>query len=93
MVIRGREWKLDGELTALEPDRFVQARMEGKGLQVTTSYALEPIESGTRLTATVESDFSLLVARLFGGLVSREAQRKLHADLARLEALVESEPA
>ena len=60
---------------------------------VTTSYALEPIESGTRLTATVESDFSLLVARLFGGLVSREAQRKLHADLARLEALVESEPA
>ncbi len=93
MVIRGREWKLDGELTALEPDRFVQARMEGKGLLVTTSYALEPIESGTRLTATVESDFSLLVARLFGGLVSREAQRKLHADLARLEALVESEPA
>ena len=93
MVIRGREWKLDGELTALEPDRFVQARMDGKGLTVTTSYALEPIETGTRLTATVESDFSLLVARLFGGLVSREAQRKLRADLARLEALVESETA
>jgi uncharacterized protein YndB with AHSA1/START domain len=93
MVVRGREWKLDGELTALEPDRFVQARMDGKGLTVTTSYALEPIETGTRLTATVESDVSLLVARLFGGLVSREAQRKLRTDLARLEALVESETA
>ncbi len=92
MVIRGREWKLDGELTALEPDRFVQARMDGKGLTVTTSYALEPIETGTRLTATVESDFSLLVARLFGGLVSRETQRKLRTDLARLQALVESNP-
>jgi uncharacterized protein YndB with AHSA1/START domain len=90
MVIRGKEWKLDGELTALEPDRFVQARMDGKGLTVTTSYALEPIETGTRLTATVESDVSLLVARLFGGFVNREAQRKLRADLAQLEALVES---
>ncbi len=39
----------------------------------------------------MESDFSLLVTRLFGGLVTREAQRKLRADLARLEALVESE--
>ena len=93
MVIGGRKWELDGELTALEPDRLVQARMEGKGVTATTSYALEPVENGTRLTATVESEFSLLVARLFGGLVSREAQRKLRADLARLEALVESETA
>jgi uncharacterized protein YndB with AHSA1/START domain len=93
MIIRGREWKLDGELTALEPDRLVQARMEGKGFKARTSYVLEPVESGTLLTATVESEFSLLVARLFGSLVGREAQRKLRADLARLEALVESETA
>jgi carbon monoxide dehydrogenase subunit G len=92
MVIRGREWKLDGELTALEADRLVEARMVGKGFSARTRYALEPIKSGTRLTATVESEFSLLVARLFGGLVSREAQKKLSADLARLEALVETEP-
>jgi uncharacterized protein YndB with AHSA1/START domain len=91
MVIRGREWVLDGELTALEPDRLVQARMEGRGFTATTSYSLEPVESGTRLTATVESEFSLLVRRLFGGLVNREAQKRLRADLARLEALVESE--
>jgi carbon monoxide dehydrogenase subunit G len=91
MVIRGREWKLDGELTALEPDRLVEARMEGKGFTARTSYVLEPVEKGTRLTATVESEFSLLVARLLGGLVSREAQKRLRADLARLEALVETE--
>lgn len=91
MVIRGREWKLDGELTAFDPYRLVQARMQGKGFTARTSYVLEPVESGTRLTATVESEFSLLVGRLFGGLVSREAQKKLQADLARLEALVEAE--
>ena len=91
MAIRGREWKLDGELTALEPDRLVEARMAGKGFTIRTSYVLEPVESGTRLTAAVESEFSLLVARLFGGIVTRETQRKLRADLARLEALVESE--
>jgi uncharacterized protein YndB with AHSA1/START domain len=91
MVIRGREWKLDGELTALEPDRLVQARMTGKGFTIRTSYVLEPVATGTRLTAAVESEFSLLVARLFGSLVSREAQKKLRADLARLEALIESE--
>ena len=91
MVIRGREWKLDGELTALEPDRFVEARMVGKGVTAKTTYVLEPVERGTRLTATVESEYSLLVARLLGGLVSREAQKKLRADLARLEALVETE--
>ena len=83
MVIGGKEWKLDGELTALEPDRLVQARMVGKGFAATTSYRLEPLESGTRLTATVESEFSLLVGRLLGALVSREAQKKLRADLAR----------
>ncbi|HYM63119.1 MAG TPA: SRPBCC family protein [Gaiellaceae bacterium] len=91
MVIRGKEWKLDGELTALEPDRFVEARMEGKGFKAKTSYVLEPVEGGTRLTTTVESEYSLLVARLLGGLVSRETQKKLRADLARLEVLVETE--
>ncbi len=92
MVVRGKEWKLDGELTALEPDRLVQARMVGKGFAATTSYLLEPVEGGSRLTATVESEF-MLVGRLLGGLVSREAQKKLRADLARLEALVEAEAA
>ena len=91
MAIRGREWKLVGELTALEPDRLVQARMVGKGFAARTSYLLEPVEGGTRLTATVESEFSLLVGRLLGGLVSHEAQKKLRADLARLEALVEQQ--
>jgi uncharacterized protein YndB with AHSA1/START domain len=91
MAIRGREWKLDGELTALEPDRLVEAQMAGKGFTIRTCYVLEPVESGTRLTAAVESEFSLLVTRLFGGIVTRETQRKLRADLARLEALVESE--
>jgi len=91
MVIRGKEWKLDGELTALEPDHLVEALMEGKGIKAKTSYVLEPVDGGTRLTATVESEYSLLVARLLGGLVSREAQKKLRADLARLETLVETE--
>jgi carbon monoxide dehydrogenase subunit G len=91
MVIRGREWKLEGELTALEPNRHVEARMGGKGFTAKTSYALEPVEGGTRLTATIESEYSFFVARLLGGLVSREAQKKLCADLARLEALVETE--
>ncbi|MGI8607418.1 MAG: SRPBCC family protein [Gaiellaceae bacterium] len=91
MVIRGREWKLDGELTALEPDRYVEARMEGKGFTARTSYVLEPVETGTRLTVTVESEYSLLAARLLGGLVARETQKKLRADLARLEVLVEAE--
>ena len=91
MVVRGKEWKLDGELTALEPDRLVQARMVGKGFAARTSYLLEPVEGGTRLTATVESEFSMLVGRLLGGLVSHEAQKKLRADLARLEALVEQQ--
>jgi carbon monoxide dehydrogenase subunit G len=65
--------------------------MEGTGFTAKTSYVLEPVEGGTRLTTTVESEYSLLVARLLGGLVTREAQKKLRADLARLEALVEAE--
>jgi uncharacterized protein YndB with AHSA1/START domain len=87
----GRDWRFEGEVLELEPDRRMVVAIRGRGLRMTSTYALDPIEAGTRLTVEVTSEFTLVFARLLGGIVEREGQRKLEADLARLAELVEAE--
>jgi uncharacterized protein YndB with AHSA1/START domain len=93
MRIGGRDWTFEGEVLDLEPDRRVVACIRGRGLELTSSYVLEPTDAGTRLSVDVETAATRMFARLLGGLVEREGQRKLEADLARLARLVEDEAA
>ncbi len=89
--IGGREWTFEGEVLALEPDRRIVVCIRGRGLELTNTYSLEPTAGGTRLSVAVQSGFTKVFARLLGGIVEREGQRKLEADLARLADLVEAE--
>lgn len=91
MRVMGKDLRVEGELTRLEPGRLVEARLNGEGFTTTTVHRLEEIGSSTRLTVTLESAYSMLVARFFARVVTHEAQRKLEADLTRLKALVEAE--
>jgi uncharacterized protein YndB with AHSA1/START domain len=91
MRIGGRDWTFEGEVLKLEPDRRIVVCIHGGGLRMTSSYVLEPKEAGTRLSVEVRSEFTKVFARLLGGIVEREGQRKLEADLGRLASLVEDE--
>jgi uncharacterized protein YndB with AHSA1/START domain len=88
---RGRSYVLETELTALEPGERLEARItSGAGFTCESSYRLDEREGRTRLTCVLETEYKPFVARLFAPLVTRQAQRKLESDLARLKELVEA---
>jgi uncharacterized protein YndB with AHSA1/START domain len=91
MRIGGRDWAFEGEVLGLERDSSMVVCIRGGGLAMTSTYLLEPNEGGTRLAVAVQSDFTRLFARILGGYVQREGERKLQADLGRLAELVEAE--
>ncbi len=83
--------KLSGimKVVEYEPDRRLsfQGNFDGT-FQPTASYALEPVEGGTSVTAVMESRLEGL-GRLFGSLVGWATRRSATADLARLKELLE----
>lgn len=89
--VAGRDWVFEGEVLGFEPGRKVVARLSGRGVEMTSTHALQATPAGTQLAVSVETEITRLFARLFGAIVAREGQRKLETDLGRLVELVESE--
>jgi uncharacterized protein YndB with AHSA1/START domain len=87
----GQRVELEAELVEVEPDERLTARLMSKGFESTSSQRLEAAGGGTRLTATLETRYTMLAAKLLAPLVTRHAQKQLEADLARLKELVETE--
>ncbi len=72
-----------------EPPRLVEAAVSGRGIDATVSNLLEPTETGTRLTVTVETRYHGLAGRLAAPVIGRRAQASLERSLARLQGLLE----
>ncbi len=89
----GRRVELEAELVTYEPPRALAVRLVGEAFQATSRSELEERGAGTRLTARIETTYTALAARLAAPVVTRHAQRRLEADLDRLKALVEGDPA
>jgi uncharacterized protein YndB with AHSA1/START domain len=87
----GQRIELEAELVEVEPGERLTARLVSKGFEATSSQRLEADGADTRLTATVDTRYTMLAARLLAPLVTRHAQKQLEADLARLKELVEAE--
>jgi carbon monoxide dehydrogenase subunit G len=69
----------------------VDARMTNRHLRATVRNRLEPTDTGTRLTVTVESEYRGFLARAAGGLVTRHAQSSLERSVQNLKRLVEED--
>jgi uncharacterized protein YndB with AHSA1/START domain len=89
--IGARDWRFEGEVLELDLERRLVVCIRGRGLEMTSTYELEPTDAGTRLVVRVQTQFTRMFARLLGGIVELEGQRKLEADLGRLAELVEDE--
>lgn len=87
----GQRIELEAELVEVAPGERLTARLVSKGFESTSSQRLEATREGTRLTAGLETRYTILAARLLAPLVTRHAQKQLEADLARLKELVEAE--
>jgi uncharacterized protein YndB with AHSA1/START domain len=87
---RGQRFELETEITRYAPNEVLQARITSKGFETLSTYRLQEDGGRTRLTSVLESRYTMLLARLLAPIVTRQAQKKLEADLDRLKRLVEA---
>lgn len=88
--VSGHPWEIESEIVGYEPPRRLEARLRHKTFESLASYHVEGAGEGSRLTATMESEYKQMAVRLMAGVVNRKTQQKLEADLARLKQVVES---
>jgi uncharacterized protein YndB with AHSA1/START domain len=89
-TLMGRRMSGENEYVAFEPGKRVVFRTTS-GPRLVASYAVTPITEGTRLTTTMEVDFSGIMS-LAEPLVGRALTRDVVAALARLPSILESSP-
>ncbi len=92
VVVGNGRYEMETTVTDLEvPARLVVA-IQSEGFKVDARYDLVESGDGTFLSYACISRYEQPLARLMEPLVTREAQKKIEADLARLKGLVEAEP-
>ena len=88
----GQRLVLQAELAAYEPPTRLLVRLSSPAADATSEQRLEPAGEGrTRVRATIDADYKSCGARLASGMVTRQTQAQLEADLATLKGLVERE--
>jgi uncharacterized protein YndB with AHSA1/START domain len=87
----GQRIELEAELAELEPGRRIEVRLESRGFDATSTQELEEVGGRTRVRTVIETEYTMLAARLLSLVVTRHAQKQLEADLARLKELVEQD--
>jgi uncharacterized membrane protein len=90
-TLMGRRMTGENEYVAFEPGKRVEFRTTS-GPRLLASYAVTTIPEGTRLTATMETDFSGVMS-VAEPLVARALRRDVVAALARLTSILELGPA
>jgi hypothetical protein len=89
-VDHGHRIELEAEITTYQPPRHLEVHLVADSFTARSRHALEATDGGTRLTTTVETEYTKRLARLAGPLVTRRAQAQLEADHRALKALLES---
>ena len=86
--VSGQHIDTELEITAFDPPRSAESRAEIRGIDVISTYTLEPSGGGTRLTQTVEAKGGGLKGRVLIPVIQPHLERKLEADLAALQKLL-----
>jgi len=86
--VSGQRFTVELEVTEYDPPRRAESRFEVRGIDVTSTYALTPGGSGTKLTQSVEASGGGIKGRLLLPVLRPHLERKLEADLAALRALL-----
>jgi Polyketide cyclase / dehydrase and lipid transport len=89
--LAGKKLELESEITRYEPPYLLEASLVApKDFESVARYRLDEADGHTRVTTTMETQYKHRVVRLLSGVVTRQAQRKLEADLDRLKQVLES---
>ena len=88
LEVSGQQIDTELEITAYDPPRGAETRTEIRGIDVISTYTLQPSGGGTRLTQTVEATGGGLKGRVLIPIIQPHLEKKLDADLAALKALL-----
>jgi carbon monoxide dehydrogenase subunit G len=93
LVVSGHQLRFELEVTRLEPPHAATLRFEGSGFKAANEYSVGAAGTGSEVTCVISGDTTSFKARLIAPMVQAKLQEKLAADLARLRAALEGEPA
>jgi uncharacterized membrane protein len=85
----GHRIEIDAEVVEWKPGERLATRLTSSGFESTARQRLEERDGRTRIEVEIETEYRSRVARIMAGVVTRQAQKQLEADLARLKRLVE----
>jgi uncharacterized protein YndB with AHSA1/START domain len=91
LVVGGQTFDVTMDVVRYAPPREAQTRFSTNGIDIEAGYALAPDGAGTRLTQTLEAKPRSIAARLIVPAVQPRLERKLIADLERLQTLLSGE--
>jgi hypothetical protein len=89
----GRRYVMEDRLLAAEPNRRYVSRVSGDALTAEIETSLVPSNGGTQMNIRWTGSGKPVLLRLLFPLMRRGIARQAEADLRRLKAVVESEPA
>jgi uncharacterized protein YndB with AHSA1/START domain len=90
VVDHGQRTTIDAEVERYEPSHGLTARLEARGFVSRVSYRLDEEDGRTHVDCTVETQFTMRVARLLAPVVTRHAQKAIENSLRRLKELLEA---
>jgi uncharacterized membrane protein len=85
----GHRIEIDAEVVEWKPGERLATRLTSSGFESTARQRLEERDGRTRIEVEIETEYRSRMARIMAGVVTRQAQKQLEADLARLKRLVE----
>lgn len=89
-VDHGHRVEIEAEITRYEPPRRLDVHLVADAFSARSTHVVAEEGGGSRLTTTVETEYTKRLARIAGPLVTRRAQAQLEADQRALKALLES---
>jgi carbon monoxide dehydrogenase subunit G len=79
------------EITALEPNRLLAARIDSHGFTGDIRYQLTDQNGKTRLEYTAVTHYKIWLAQIMEPVITPAAQKKLGEDTAKLKALIQAQ--
>ena len=93
-LMMGRQMEMTAEVAEYEPNRKIKYKGTSGPMSTESSFTLEPVEGGTRVSFVGEAETGGVFKRLFGiadAIMVRMGQRSWETDLANLKDILEAE--
>ena len=90
LLIDGKRYKIEREVLALKPNKFLKVVTRSAGFQTIMDYELTLSDGRTTVSVMSDTRYTITKGKILADFINISAQQKLERDLATLKALAES---